>query len=401
MFSLAAFAVCSTVAVPEATEQAMSYYRSSNMLWIFQHAFFLLIPLLFLFTGFSGKLAKFSEKLGKKWFFTIAAYLILYITINALIELPLDFYSGYIRQHSYGLSNQTVTRWFNNFGIETLVSTVSALLFIWIFYLLLRKSIKRWWIYSGFVTIGIIFISMIVQPIWIDPLFNKFGPMKDKELEKEILHLAARAGIEHGRVFEVDKSLDTKMINAYVTGVGTASRIVLWDTTINGLTKEQLLFVMAHEMGHYVLRHIWWSFLFSSFIAFVVIYLTYRSANFLLNRYANRFGFKNLFDIASLPLFIFLINLFMLLATPVINWNSRYYEREADRFGLEITKNNRAAGESFVVLQKENLANPRPGKIFKMWRSDHPSLGDRIDFFNRYCPWDEGKKLKYEKYFKG
>ena len=241
---------------------------------------------------------------------------------------------------------------------------------------------------------------MFVQPIWIDPLFNKFGPMKNKELEAQILHLASRAGIEGGRVFEVDKSEDTKMLNAYVVGFGSSSRIVLWDTTIKQLTPDEILFVMGHEMGHYVLHHIWWSMLYCSALSFGIFYLTYRSANFMLRKYKKRFGFTYLYNIASLPLLLFLITLFSLLSTPLSNYVSRCMEHEADRFGLEITQNNKAAAEAFIALQQENLGNPYPGPIFKFWRSTHPPLGERIEFCNSYCPWKQDQPLKYADRFK-
>lgn len=390
---------CAQVAVPEATQQAMRYYKSGNILWIFQEAWPLLIFSLFLMTGFSGKLAKFSKKLGKNWFFTIAIYLIFFVLLFELLFLPLDFYAGYLREHAYGLSVQSLGRWFSYYGKGSLLVLISAMLFVWVFYLLLKKSPRRWWFYSTLVSIGIMFVMMFVQPIWIDPLFNQFGPMKNKQLEEQILSLAARAGIENGRVFEVDKSQDTKTLNAYVIGFGSTNRIVLWDTTIKRLEEDQILFVMGHEMGHYVLHHIWWDMLYLAALFFVIFYLTYRAANFLLHRYQKRFGFKHLHEIASLPLLLFFICLFTFLFIPLTNFVSRYMEHEADRFGLEITQNNQAAGEAFIVLQAENLANPRPGTLYKIWRSSHPPLGDRVDFCNRYCPWEHGGKLKYGSYF--
>lgn len=224
--------------------------------------------------------------------------------------------------------------------------------------------------------------------------------MKNKKLEKQILNLASRAGIEHGRVFEVDKSQDTKMLNAYVIGFGATNRIVLWDTTIQHLTPDEILFVMGHEMGHYVMHHLWWSLGYSAALSFLVFYLTYRSANFLMHRYHQRFGFNNLANIASLPLLLLLVNIYMLLTSPISNCFSRYFEHEADRFGLEITQNNKAAAEAFIALQQENLAIPRPGLLFKIWRSSHPPLGERIDFCNSYCPWKREEPLKYTEYFR-
>lgn len=390
---------CANVVVPEASDAAMRYYNSGNVLWFFSMALSFLIPILFLVSGFSGKLSTFSQKKGKFWYFTIAIYLLLFIAIYSLIYFPLDLYTDFLRPHDYGLSTQSVWRFLQNYGISILISIIGALSFVWIFYLLLKKSPKRWWLYSACVAIVIMFFLTFIQPIWIDPLFNKFGPMKDKELEQDILALAEKAGIENGRVFEVDKSHDTKTLNAYVVGFGATNRIVLWDTTLEAMTKQEILFVMGHEMGHYVLHHIWWFLVYFAALSFIIAYIVYRLANYMMRRYGKQFGFKHLYDIASLPLLLLLINVFMFLTLPLSNYVSRCMEHQADRFGLEITKNNKAAGEAFLVLQQGNLANPRPGPIFKLFRSTHPPLLERVEFCNTYCPWKEGQPLKYEKHF--
>lgn len=393
-------AQCADVVVPEATEQAIRYYDSGNILWIVQQGWGLLLPLLFLITGFSGKIGSFSERWGKVWFFTIVVYLFLFVPLYNLLSFPLDFYSGYVRPHEYGFSSQSLDRWLDHYGKEIIVVLVGSLAFVWMFYLLLKKSPRRWWFYSAILSCFISFFLVFVKPIWVSPFFNHFGSMKNKELEAEILSLAKRAGISDGRVFEVDKSKDTKMINAYVTGFGSTNRIVLWDTAVKGLSKEQLLFVMGHEMGHYVLHHVWWQFIYLTILSFLIFYLTYKTAHYLLRRYHHRFGFIHLDSIASLPLLMLLIGFFSFLSMPLSNCISRYMEHEADRFGLEITQNNRAAGEAFVILQQENLGNPTPGNLYVIWRSSHPPLKQRVDFCNSYCPWKEGKPLKYGKYFK-
>ncbi len=401
LLSMIASQECAHVVVPEASDVAMRYYSSGNILWIFSQAWSFIVPLLFLCWGFTGKLERFSERTGrKKWFLTYIIYIVVFLIIYNLLNLPLDFYTEYVRSHAYGLSSQTLGRWFSNHGKEFLVGLIGTLAFIWIFYLLLKKSPRRWWIYGSLVSIGIMFILTYVQPIWIDPLFHHFGPMKNKSLEKEILALASRAGIEHGHVYEVDMSQDTKTLNAYVVGLAGSNRIVLWDTTIKQMSKEQILFVMGHEMGHYVLQHIFWSFLYNAALAFLIFYLTYRLGSYLLARYKKRFAFKYLYNFASLPLFLLLFKVFLLLTLPLSNFISRIMEHQADRFGLEITQNSQAAGEAFIALQQENLAIPRPGPIHMFWRASHPSLGERIDFCNSYCPWKEGKKLWYNEHFK-
>jgi Zn-dependent protease with chaperone function len=133
-------------------------------------------------------------------------------------------------------------------------------------------SPRRWWLWTGLAAVPFIVLMLLIAPIWIDPLFNKFGPMKDEALEAQILALADRAGIAGSRVFEVDKSVDTKAVNAYVTGVGQTKRIVLWDTIIAKLERRELLFVMGHEMGHYVLGHVPETIAFLSLVILATFY---------------------------------------------------------------------------------------------------------------------------------
>ena len=391
---------CAHVAVPTATEIAMRHYYIGNILWLLQLALSFVIPLLFLTTGFSAKLGKFSRIRGKYWFFSIALYLLLFIAIYQLISLPLDFYTEYVVEHEYGLSIQTLSKWIEHYAIWTLLFIVGAILFVWIFYLLLQKSPKNWWFYSSIVAIAITFFITFISPIWIDPLFDTIGPMKNKELEAKLLAFASKAGLENSQIYEIKKSDETHMANAYVTGLFGTERIVIWDTAIKPNDIDGLLFTLGHEMGHYVLNHNWWFMFYYSIATFLIFYLTYRSSIFILHHYNKRFRFNNLYDIASLPLLLLLINLFTLLASPVFNYISRDMEREADRFGLELTQNNFAAATLFRNFALDDLANPNPGILYTIWRCDHPALKDRIEFCNSYCPWEQGQPLKYAKYFK-
>jgi Zn-dependent protease with chaperone function len=259
---------------------------------------------------------------------------------------------------------------------------------------------RRWWLYTGLAMIPFIIVGNLVAPIWIAPLFNKFSPMRDKALEARILSLADRAGIEGSRVFEVNKSVDTKTLNAYVAGMFSTKRIVLWDTIIRRMTPSELMFVMGHEMGHFVLWHTWYLVAFSSLLIMGSFYAAYRTAGAVLARWGPRFGCTTLADIASLPLILLLISGFSLIVTPLSMAFTRHIEHEADRFGLEITQTSHSAGTAFVKLQEDALANPRPGLLHELWRESHPTLGDRIDFVNQYHPWRDGQPLVYGDLFK-
>jgi STE24 endopeptidase len=388
------------VAVPEPTEQALRYYRSGIAFWLIDIAWGLLIPCVFLFTGFSARIRTLAKGIGRRWYFTVALYLILFSLVGFVIDFPLSYYEEFVRQHAYGMSNQTFGKWIGDALKGLGVGIVINVLFGWVPFFFLKKSPQRWWLYTGLLAIPFICLALLVGPIWIAPLFNRFGPMKDKNLETRILNLAERAGIEGGRVFEVDKSVDTKAVNAYVTGLGATKRIVLWDTILAKLDHREILTVMGHEMGHYVLNHVRKLILLASITVLLALYLAHRTADGLIRRFERSFGFDTLSDVASLPLLMLLTNLVPLAITPFFLAYSRYQEHEADRFSIEITRDNHAMATAFVKLQQENLGVPRPHPLLVIFRSSHPPLGERIDFANSYKPWERGEPLRYEPLFK-
>jgi len=388
------------VAVPEPSALAVRYHRSGNVLWAVSTSLSLLIPAVLLFTGASARLRHLAQRIGRRWILMVALYALLFTLITAILTLPLAYYEDFLRQHAYGLSNQSLGRWLGVWLKGVAVSAAGLSLVLWIPYLLLRRSPKRWWLYAGLASIPIATLVLVITPIWVDPLFNDFGPMKDKALEARILALAQRAGIEGSRVYEVDKSVDTRAVNAYVTGLGSTKRIVLWDTILARLEPDQILFVTAHEMGHFVLGHTLTFILGAAALITASLYMVHRVAGRLIARFSRRFGFDQLSDVASFPLLLLLGSIVSLVLIPVLLALSRYQEHEADRFALEITRDNRAAATTFVRLQEENLAVPRPGPLYMLWRGSHPALGDRVDFANRYRPWETKERLRYEHLFR-
>lgn len=386
-----------TVAVPEPSALALRYHQSGHVLWVASTVLSLLIPGLLLFTGASARLRRLAQRIGGRWLLMVAVYALLFTLITALLSLPLAYYEGYLRQHEYGLSNQSLDRWLGEWLKGVALGGAGLALVLWIPYLLLRRSPKRWWLYSGMVTIPLATLMLVIAPIWVDPLFNDFGPMKDKALEARVLALAQQAGIEGGRVYQVDKSVDTKTVNAYVTGLGRTKRIVFWDTILARLEPDQVLFVAAHEMGHFVLGHTLAFILGAAALVTVSLYVVHRVAGSLIARFSRRFGFDQLSDVASFPLLLFLGSIVSLVMVPALLALSRYQEHEADRFALELTRDNRTAASTFVRLQEENLSVPRPGRFYMLFRGSHPALGDRIDFANGYRPWETGDRLRYER----
>jgi Zn-dependent protease with chaperone function len=375
------------VTVPEASELALRYYRSGNVIWVLEQALGLVLPALLLFTGWSARLRTFASGVARGHFCpTLVIYFALVALLLFVVQLPLTVYVGYVREHAYGLSTQRLSKFAGDELKGLAIGLVLGALILWVPYLLLKHSPARWWVWTGALALPFFALVLLITPVYIAPLFNKFGPMKDKALEGQVLAVAAQAGVEGARVFEVNKSVDTEKVNAYVTGVGQTKRIVLWDTLLQRLTPDQTRFVVGHELGHYVLGHVWINIFVSWGLTLLGLFAVHRTSGFLLARFGGRFGFTALADPASLPLLMLLLSLFSFVIAPAALALSRHHEQEADRFGLDLTRDNHAAATAFVALQRQNLANPRPGLLYKIFRASHPPIGERVDFINAYRP---------------
>jgi Zn-dependent protease with chaperone function len=202
--------------------------------------------------------------------------------------------------------------------------------------------------------------ATLLSPLVFDPAFNKFTPLRDVELREQILDLASRAGIPGRRVYEVDRSEQTKKFNAYVSGFGSSQRIVLWDTTLKGMERDEILFVMGHEMGHYRLGHQWKQIAFDAGLSLTLFFLAGFTTRFALRRFGPWWGIRELHDIASLPLLFAVLTVLSSFAQPAVVGFSRGLEHEADVFGLEITRTNDAAARAFLKLGTQNRSDPEP-----------------------------------------
>ena len=201
---------------------------------------------------------------------------------------------------------------------------------------------------------------MFIQPIVIDPLYNDFYPLKDKHLEAEILELASKANIPAEHVFEVNMAEKTNSLNAYVTGIGSNARIVLWDTTLNKLSDQQILFIMAHEMAHYVEKHIYFGIATYLIFSLVGLYFTAKIMNLVVNHLGTVLNITTVQDIRSLPLFLMIISMLLFLSSPISNMISRYQETRADRYAIEMTKDSEAGIITFQELTRSGLSQVNP-----------------------------------------
>ena len=357
----------SPVAVPEPSPKAVSFYHSTMLLIAVVILWNLLIPVGFLFTGFSAKLRSWAERLGRKWYFSYAIYCTAFCLIYFLLLLPLIYYGRFVLLHHYDLSNQSFARWLSNSAKGAAIQLLIGLAAGWIPFFIIKKSPRRWWLYLGLLAPLYLCFMLWIRPVLIDTLYYKFTPLQDKTLEAKILAEAARAGIEGSRVCQVNTSVDSKFENAHVAGLLGTKRIVFYDTLLQNLNQDQLLFVMGHEMGHYVLWHKAKRIAFESVLILVSLYVAYRLAGPVIDRFKTIWGFAAPSDFAALPLGVLAVWLLCFVDLPIYMAFSRHLEHEADRFGLELTHQNHAAATAFVNILQTDLGTPRPGTIPMIW----------------------------------
>lgn len=371
----------------ERKAKLISYSQFVNV-WRFVEFFLTLgILALILFTGFSARLRDWAG-VAKKKFFVVWLFAILLMAVDYLLNFPFHFYRSFLVENQYGFLNQSFGAWLGEDLLGLLISLVIIVIPVWGLYWTINK-LKRWWLWMAIGAIPFMVFFIVVAPVVISPMFNKFEPLKDKQLESEILQLASKAGIEGSDVFQVNASKQSSKINAYVTGLFGTKRIVLYDTMIDNFETDEMKFVMGHEMGHYVMNHIWKGLALAIvFIAFA-LWLAGRTLQPVINRFQRRFKFDRLGDMASLPLIMIFLTVLSFLFNPVFNGYSRYMERQSDKYGMDISGiSGESAAVAFDKLSVFNLSDPDPHPVIEFWFYSHPALNKRISFVLSYRPSD-------------
>ncbi|MBU5256253.1 M48 family metallopeptidase [Tissierella praeacuta] len=368
---------------PDLPEDTYNFRKDSLRVWAIRLILQFLIPLLFLTSRLSYRIRYFVEN-NKSLFLTGLLYGVIFFTIMFLVNLPLDYYSSFYLKHKYGLSNQTLGRWIEVTLKSFVVNDLIISLFIFFPFYLIYRSPRMWWLQLSFLAIPFIIFMVFISPFVIDPIFNKYTSIENEKLGREITELLHKADIQDAKIYKVDKSKDTKTMNAYMTGIFHSKRIVLWDTTINNLEEREVLSITAHEIGHYVKGHIWKNIFLSSIGTILLFFLIYITSTWILDLSNGVFGVRKLYDIAAVPLLILVLNFYSFISLPITNYFSREMEIEADAYEIILTEDRKSAASAMEKLYKESLGLPRPSNIFKIWYHTHPTLEERVEFYKNY-----------------
>ena len=359
------------------------YSKIRNLLFFLSTPFEWLFYFLVLLFGFSKAFKKWADSSSKYKLLQTAIYLIWLSFFAYLATFPLSYISYYLSK-TYNISTQSFSSWMREELIDFWINFGTLMIIVPVLYWLMKKSIKRWWLYAWLLSVPFTLFMMFLQPVIIDHLYNDFYPLKNKELETKILALADKAQIPAEHVFEVNMSQETNSLNAYVSGIGSNARIVLWDTTLNKLTDNQILFIMAHEICHYVERHIYIGIALYLLLSLFGLYLTYRIMNWAVARFGKELKIPEVKDIRSLPLFFMILSMLMFTASPFSNLISRYEETRADQYAINMTGNPDAAITSFQELTRSGLSQVNPPLLVKIFRYSHPTMLERISMLEEY-----------------
>ncbi len=353
----------------------------------------------------SAKYRDWAEKVARNRFLQALVFTPLLVLTISVLELPIDLFQESVLR-LYKISVQTWPSWISDWAKAQLVTIIIGSLLVWILYAVIRKTPLRWWFYFWTISLPILLLILFISPYVIDPLFNKYEPLTAHapQLVPELQRITRRAGQEVApeRMFWMKASDKTIGTNASVNGFGASKRIIIWDTTLAQETTDEVLTDFGHEMGHYVLGHIWKGFIFFSAMLFVLFYLGYRSIGWLLARSGAAWGIRALDDWASLPALLFLISIFGFAAGALGNTFSRFQEHQADIYSLEVTHGlvpdaGQAFARSFQIYGETVLVDPDPNPINVFLFFDHPAVSDRIHLGVTYDPWSKGESPQFVK----
>ncbi len=311
-----------------------------------------------------------------------ATYLLVTLAL-ALAGLPLSIVRGWVIPHAYGLTNESGWLWLGDHWKAVGVNGLVGALIAGVLALLARRFSGRWPILLAAIFTPLIAFGIFLEPLLVEPLFNKFTPLPVSSPLYAPLHdLTRRAGVGDAAIYVVDKSKQTNATNAYVTGFGPTLRIVLWDTLIKRMDRREVIAITGHELGHYTEGHLVLGFAMSAAALFAAFPLIALLASAWQSRYGAAWSLRPgaIYDPAALPLLLLCLQLAFLVTQPFSNLISRWIEHRADAYSLGIVRDRTGLARTFVDFTRQDLDDPYPPTWEKIWFDDHPPGGERVQY---------------------
>jgi STE24 endopeptidase len=361
---------------PEARARSDAYFTGKYWLILWNLLGTLGVMWFVLAVGFSSASRTWAERFSRFTLLQTMLYVVVFMLVTNVITFPLTVYSDFFREHQYGLSNQTFWPWFGEQMLNLALSTLIFAVAMAVIYLVIRRAPRTWWLWGAMVGLLFLVFTILIGPVFIDPLFNKYKSLEESPVKQSMLSLARANGVPVNDVMEFDASKQTNRISANVSGFLGTTAIRLNDNLMTRCTPAEILAVMGHEMGHYVLNHIDKILLVFGLVLVAGFAFIRWSFDWVVARWGGSWGVRGVADAAGLPLFIALFSLYGFVITPIINTTIRTNEIEADLFSVNATR--QADGFAEVSLKLSEYRKVEPGAVEEFLFYDHPSPRNRI-----------------------
>ncbi|MGA2355077.1 MAG: M48 family metallopeptidase [Terriglobales bacterium] len=358
------------------TARSDAYFEGGYWMILWDFLYAAIVSLLLLNLRWSARMRDLAERVTRFRPVQTFVYWLQYLVLTSILLFPLSVYEDYFREHKYGLATQTFGPWMGDQLKNLAVNLVLGGLLTMMLFGIVRRLPRTWWIWGAIATLLFMVFTVLIAPVYIVPIFNKVTRLDDPKIVDPILSMARANGIPAKDVYTVDASKQTTRMSANVSGVANTMRITLNDNLLRRGSPEEIEAVMGHEMGHYVLHHVYKDTLFFSIVIVLFFAYLYRGLNWALERWGEKWQIRGVGDTAVLPLAVLLLLVVGFILTPILNTWTRTQEYEADMYGLNTSRQPDGFAQAAIHLGEYRKMNPGPAEEWIFF--DHPSGRNRI-----------------------
>ena len=361
---------------PEQRAKSDAYFEGGYWLQLWQLLYGLAVAWLLLFSGISVRMRNAARRISSRPWLSTMVYVLFWLLIGGLLALPMTIYADFFREHQYGLATQTFTDWSWDQLKSLLVDLILVPPLLALLYFGIRRTGARWWIWASAGAFVFVMFFAMIAPVLISPLFNDYKPLRDGPIREAVLSQARANQVPTDNVVEFDASKQTTRISANVSGFAGTTRVSLNDNLLDNTSPPEILAVMGHELGHYVLNHSLRGVIYFTLILTLGFFVVHRVFDRLLLRWGPRLGLEGRADPAALPLALAILSLFFFLATPLTNSITRQAEAEADAYGLNAAQEPN--GFAMAAMRLSTYRKIKPGALEEIMFYTHPSGYARV-----------------------
>ena len=361
---------------PAQRARSNAYFEGGYWLLLWDFLSTVVVMWLLLRFRWSARMRNLAERITRFRPLQTATYWVEFIVVVSVLTFPLTVYEGYFREHAYGLLNQTFGPWMRDQIVALAIIVVLGAILVVPLFGLVRRSGKSWWVWGAALTILFLAFVDLIAPVYISPRFNTYTKLEDPRIKDPILSMARANGIPATDVYEFDESRQSNRVSANVSGFASTLRVSLNDNLLKRCTLPEIETTMGHEMGHYVLNHIYKGLLMDGVVLVIGFAFLSWCINFSLGRWGEKWDIRGTTDIAVLPLAVIVFSFYSFFMTPVTNTIERTMEYEADMYGLNAAQ--QSDGEANVDMMLGEYRKLDPGPVEEFILFDHPSGRTRI-----------------------